>query len=113
MRKTDKKTEAQICQVLTEVCDIALQQVAGFEWLTHRVNYNSFPQSLRVVCVMTDDAARRQLLLSHEDQFLRQLIISKLATIGVRLPKAERQISFDSEEACQRDHAGRWNQRLE
>ncbi|WP_027856360.1 hypothetical protein [Marinobacterium jannaschii] len=112
MKKSDKKTEAQICQALTDVCDIALDQVAGFEWITHQVNYNRFPHSLQIVCVFRDEAARTALLLKHEDLFLRQLIVDKLAGIGVKLPRAERQISFDSEEACQRDHAGRWNHRL-
>jgi len=46
MRKTDKKRDNTLRLALTEVCDIALKDIAGFQWLTHCVNYSNFPQSL-------------------------------------------------------------------
>ena len=51
MRKSDKKLDNQLRLVLTDVCETALKEVEGFQWLTHVVNYSNFPQSLRVVCV--------------------------------------------------------------
>ncbi len=51
MRKTDKKIDNALIKVLTEVCDIAQENYAGFEWITHFANYNNFPGSLSVVCI--------------------------------------------------------------
>ena len=51
MRKTDKKMDNQLRHVLTEVCEVALKDINGFQWLTHVVNYSNFPKSLQVVCV--------------------------------------------------------------
>lgn len=45
MRKTDKKTDNKLREVLTGVCDDALEEFAGFKWLTHLVNYDDFPKS--------------------------------------------------------------------
>ena len=53
MRKTDKKMDNQLRHVLTEVCEVALKDINGFQWLTHVVNYSNFPKSLQVVCVLT------------------------------------------------------------
>ncbi len=51
MRKSDKKIENQIREVLTDVCEDTLKSYEGFLWVTHTVNYSSFPQSLKIICV--------------------------------------------------------------
>ena len=51
MRKTDKKIDKQLRETLTQVCDTALKDYCGFEWLTHTVNYSDFPSSLHITCV--------------------------------------------------------------
>ena len=51
MKKSDKKIDNTVRKALTEVCEAALTEVAGFKWLTHFVNHNDFPDSLSVVCV--------------------------------------------------------------
>ena len=51
MRKTDKKIDNNIRNVLNKVCEQALIEVNGFVWLTHQVNYDKFPASLSVICV--------------------------------------------------------------
>ena len=45
MRKSDKKIENQIRDVLTDVCEDTLKGYDGFLWVTHTVNFSSFPQS--------------------------------------------------------------------
>jgi len=44
--KKMKKTDKQICKALTKACEIAKAEVLGFQWFTHLVNYNQFPESL-------------------------------------------------------------------
>jgi hypothetical protein len=39
-------------------------------------------------------------------------IVEQLSTAGIKLPNIQKQIKFDSEEACNLEHAGKWNRRL-
>ncbi|RUO32451.1 hypothetical protein [Aliidiomarina soli] len=67
MRKTDKKTDREIIQQLTQVCEAAKDTHTGFIWLTHEVNYQRFPQSLQVVLVFNDDVSEAVLLSEFRD----------------------------------------------
>ncbi|KKD00564.1 hypothetical protein [Photobacterium halotolerans] len=111
MRKTDKKTDNQIRIVLTEVCDHALAAYPGFQWLTHLVDYSHFPESLKVVCIFDTNTN-----LSHFYEAgksgLDAFIVTKLATIGIRLSKPSAQIAYDTEENCERENKGKWAHRL-
>lgn len=108
MRKSDKKIDNAIRNVLTEVCDIALEKYDGFVWLTHIVNYNHFPDSLSVVCVYDTN---EQLANTNKDE-LRSLIKEKLASIDIKLKDICENISFDTEENCDKENNGSWNERF-
>ena len=112
MKKTDKKNEKAICAALTEVCGIALDEVAGFQWLTHLVNYSRFPDSLVVVCIFDTNKDLSNALLAKHDDFLRSVIREKLSAVGIAIQDTTQQVSFDSEEACELEHDGKWQQRL-
>ena len=43
MRKSDKKINNNIRNILNQVCEQALIEVKNFVWLTHLVNYDKFP----------------------------------------------------------------------
>lgn len=108
MKKSDKKLDKAIRDALNDACEIALDRDDGFRWLTHEVNYKSFPASLRIVCVYERD----EQLHKAGIEWLRELINSQLQTIDIRLKDASKQISFDTEQACERDHGGNWAKRL-
>ncbi|KPZ68503.1 MULTISPECIES: hypothetical protein [Shewanella] len=110
MKKTDKKIEKQIIQTLTEVCDRLLEQYPGFAWLTHTVNFNAFPTSLKVVCIFENDAQLTDLVLNKEDVYIQNLIIHQLQQQGIKLQT--KQIVFDSETRCEAQHNGNWAKRL-
>ena len=112
MKKTDKKNEKLIVEALTAVCDIAISQVPGFQWLTHRVNYSRFPDSLIVVCIFATNNDLTNVLLAKQDDFLRSLIREKLSTVAIPMKDTARQVSFDTEEACEFEDGGKWRQRL-
>lgn len=112
MTKTDKKNEKAIREALTEVCDIALAEVPGFQWLTHRVNYKRFPGSLAVVCIFATNNELNNALLAKQDDFLRSVIREKLSAVAIPLKDTLRQVIFDSEEACELEDGGKWQQRL-
>ncbi|OOE86144.1 hypothetical protein BZG73_05875 [Salinivibrio siamensis] len=94
MRKTDKKYDKAIREALTEVCELTMEKVEGFEWLTHEVNYQRFPQSLTVRLMFKD----RQTLASFEqsDDYQRALddMQSRLAAAGVTLKNITRHVQL-------------------
>ena len=112
MKKSDKKIEQQIVNALTEVCETSLKQLSGFEWLTHTVNYKSFPNSLRVYCVFDTTNKLTEFRKSEHKAKLTKLIQTSLFSVGVDLNKPLQQIRFDSEEKCSEEHKGNWSKRL-
>jgi len=108
MKKTDKKIDNAIRAVLTEVCDAALERQDGFKWLTHIVNYDNFPQSLRIVCIYD---LNDHLAVADKEQMYK-LIQSALARIDIRIKDIKQHVSFDTEENCDNYHNGKWAERL-
>ena len=112
MKKSDKKTEQQLVQVLTRVCEQAKDEVQGFQWLTHLVNYQHFPESLLVVCIFDTDKSLENALNKTQNQLLVDLIERELKTIHIRFNQTKQHLLFDTEQACHREHQGKWKKRL-
>ncbi|NOR69579.1 MAG: hypothetical protein GQ532_07770 [Methylomarinum sp.] len=112
MKKTDKKIDNQICQALTKVCETAKDEVKGFQWLTHFVNYKQFPSSLSVICIFDTNAELEQAQQQSKDQLIVSLIKSELEQININLKEISRHVSFDTEEACALVNNGQWQERF-
>ena len=112
MKKSDKKIENAIREALTNVCDAALESIDGFVWLTHVVNYSVFPSSLKIVCVFETHESLSNALDAKQEDYFYQRINEALNDVGIKLNQPSRQVSFDTEEACERFHNGKWNERL-
>ena len=112
MRKTDKKIDNQLRRVLTDVCETALKDAYGFQWLTHRANYANFPKSLKVVCVFDTNDNLAGFMSGRSEKELILLIKGKLREMGVELKSINDHIFYDTEENCERDHRGNWANRL-
>ena len=93
---------------LNGVCDIAQDQYQGFEWLTHFVNFDSFPDSLSIVCIYDTNENLSQ---SHTDDLLG-LIKAKLAAVDININKIRKHVRFDTQENCEIEHKGKWNKRF-
>lgn len=98
MKKTDKKIENAIRIALTKVCEVALDEVPGFKWITHFVNYDAFPGSLSIVCVFGTKHELSSALSAHHDDFLRTLIVSELGAANIQYKNRPQFVRFDSEE---------------
>lgn len=109
MRKTDKKIDNAIRDALIAVCDQALVSFEGFQWLTHRVNYDNFPSSLNVICVFSTNEQLAALRQGGYDIVLRQLIKQHLTDINVVMKDINKQVTFDSEQACVATQHGKKN----
>ncbi len=112
MKKTDKNIDKKICQALTKACEIAKDEVPGFQWLTHLVNYNQFPSSLSVICIFDTKAGLEQTYQETKDKLLIYLIKDELEQVNIRLKNISRHVLFDTEEACEAEHSGNWEKRI-
>ena len=112
MKKTDKKIENTLVKSLTEVCDTALKDIAGFEWITHVVNFSHFPKSLVIICVFDTNESMANVISCQKDETLRQLIKEKLGSVNIHLNDINEHVVFDTEEACQAENRGKWQERL-
>lgn len=112
MKKTDKKIEKSLISALTKVCDQALDQVEGFQWLTHWVSFNKFPESLCVICVFDTLEALEQARSTGAIENLYDLISRELKAANITISDIARHVRFDTEEECAAEHDGKWNIRL-
>lgn len=106
--KTEKKIDNNVRLALTSACEQFLEDVQGFQWLTHQANYTNFPASLLITCVF-DTLEGQQ---SADVNAIHKLLQSKLLKIGVKVKALKQQVIFDSEEACKLEHGGDWTERL-
>jgi len=112
MRKSDKKIDNQLRQVLTGVCEIALKDIKGFQWLTHIVNFSNFPQSLKVVCVFDTNENLDSYVQSDNNQKLVSLIETEFISMGIKFKNISNHVSNDTEESCDKQNSGNWASRL-
>jgi len=82
---------------LTNACEAAKVEVQGFQWLTHRVNYNQFPDSLSVICFFDTKANLKQAREHNKDQLMVALIKSELEHINIRFKDIKGHVFFDTE----------------
>ncbi|WBA18959.1 Fis family transcriptional regulator [Salinivibrio kushneri] len=94
MRKTDKKYDKAIREALTDVCELTMEKVEGFEWLTHEVNYQRFPQSVTVRLMFKDRQTLASFERSDDYQVALNDIQSRLAAVGITLKNINRHVEL-------------------
>jgi hypothetical protein len=112
MRKIDRKIDNQLRLVLTDVCEITLKEINGFQWLTHLVNYSNFPNSLKVVCVFDTNENLSCFMSKDSKKELTSLLKVKLHEADVKVKNVTDHILYDTEENCEKEHNGKWADRL-
>lgn len=112
LSKTQKKIDNTICKILTDVCEQALKDYDGFAWITHQADYANFPASLFVTCIFEREEHTSAIVANGVLDSLRKIIHAKLLKAGIKLMQSTKQISVDSEEACNLAHDGNWDERL-
>ncbi|MFQ3197383.1 MAG: hypothetical protein ACI8R9_001532 [Paraglaciecola sp.] len=112
MKKTVKKLDNNVIKALTLACEIAKDKIPGFKWLTHTASYDCFPGSLAVFCVFDTQASLYQAQKDELELYLRRVIQGQLLKVGINLKDARHLVRLDSEEACDAQNQGNWEQRL-
>ncbi|MEW6989724.1 Fis family transcriptional regulator [Colwelliaceae bacterium 6441] len=112
LTKTTQKLDNNICKALTIACEESLHTIEGFCWLTHRANYTNFPASLVVTCVFETQRDIENIKESPLATSFKKNIQKQLLKVGVIIKNMDKNIHFDSEEACEIQHQGQWDERL-
>lgn len=111
-KRDQAHTERRLVATLTEACETAKAEIVGFCWLTHTVDYRAFPSSLRVTWVFDTLTHKQQALASGQGARMVELTAAALVDAGIALSPVSTHVHYDTEEQCQRTHAGNWQQRL-
>ena len=104
--------ERRLIKSLTDACETAKGQIPGFVWLTHAVDYDAFPVSLKVVWVFDTQVSKDFALADGEAGYMVELTTRAFEDAGVKVRKVADHVYFDSEEECQRANGGNWPKRL-
>lgn len=94
MKKTDKHHKNNLRKALTEVCDYALGEFPGFQWISHDANYNRFPDNLLVTCVFDSNDALVNLQNSGHQIALRNQVQESLLKWDVAIKNPLEQVKF-------------------
>ena len=108
MRKTDKKIEKQLCRTLTELCENDLKAFTGFQWLTHLVNYDNFPKSLKIIFVFDTNQQLNDFMANNHQLTFNKLIQQALFAIDINYQNINDHLFYDTEENCTQKHKGKW-----
>ena len=111
-KRARSKMERQLVASLTHACEQAKPLLPGFCWLTHRVDYQRFPESLVVTWVFDTHANLANALRGDARRCIVALTAEALAEAGLDVVDAALHLDFDSEDACRREHGGDWQARL-
>jgi len=106
------RLERELVVCLTEACETAKSEIVGFTWLTHRLAPDNFPASLRITWVFEQEADKDAAVAGAAKARMLELTAQALSEAGVHLDHVAWHVRFDSEQACQRSHAGDWDRRL-
>jgi hypothetical protein len=98
LKKSDKKIENAIRISLTEVCESLKDEVYGFEWLSHKVDFSNVNQSLQVTFMFATNQSLRKAKLQAQTQSMVKLACSALAKHNIHITNAAKQCCFDTEE---------------
>lgn len=96
MRKTDKKLDNQIRKLLTDICEDEMKSIAGFQWLTHVVNYSNFPQSLKVIFMFETKANANEFVASNHHSKLQKLLQSEFTKLNIKVKNITNHLDYDS-----------------
>ena len=104
--------DRELTRALTWACESAKSEIVGFEWLTHCVDYDRFPDSLMVTWVFDNEHNRRAALAGPCSQTMHNLTYAAFEEAGIAVADIRRHVEWDSQERCTSAHGGDWTLRL-
>ena len=104
--------ERELIRTLTLACETAKSEIVGFQWLTHDVDYQRFPASLRVIWVFASQAEQDAAIAKGQERLMQALTAAALQAADIALENPAAHVRLDNEQQCLRVDGGNWQQRL-
>jgi hypothetical protein len=111
-KRDQARQERHLIACLTEACETAKAEIVGFQWLTHDVDYQRFPASLRVIWIFASQAEQDAAIAKGQDRLMQELTATALRAAAIQLETPAAHVHFDNEQQCLRVDGGNWQQRL-
>lgn len=111
-KREQSRIERTLTATLTDACETAKAEIVGFQWLTHDVDYQRFPASLRVIWVFASQAEQDAAIAKGQERLMQQLTAAALQVAEVSLENPAAHVRLDNEQQCLRADGGNWQQRL-
>ncbi|NMY51968.1 hypothetical protein [Pseudomonas sp. WS 5011] len=111
-KREQSRIERTLAATLTDACEAAKAEIVGFEWLTHDVDYQRFPASLRVIWVFASQAEQDAAIAKGQERLMQALTAAALQAADIALENPAVQVRLDNEQQCLRVDGGNWQQRL-
>jgi len=111
-KREQNRIERTLAATLTDACEAAKSEIVGFQWLTHDVDYQRFPASLRVIWVFASQAEQDAAIAKGQERLMQQLTAAALQVAEVSLENPAAHVRLDNEQQCLRADGGNWQQRL-
>ena len=90
--------ERELIRNLTEACETAKSEIVGFQWLTHDVNYERFPESLIVTWVFDGEVNKARALPSADKARVLELTLAAFEKVGISVPRIADHVAFSIEQ---------------
>lgn len=111
-KREQSRIERTLAATLTDACEAGKAEIVGFEWLTHDVDYQRFPASLRVIWVFASQAEQDAAIAKGQDRLMLTLTAAALEAAAIQLETPAAHVHVDNEQQCLRVDGGNWQQRL-
>jgi hypothetical protein len=111
-KREQSRIERTLAATLTDACEAGKAEIVGFQWLTHDVDYQRFPASLRVIWVFASQAEQDAAIAKGQERLMQQLTAAALQAAEVSLDNPAAHVHLDNEQQCLRVDGGNWQQRL-
>ncbi len=92
--------ERELVRTLTLACETAKSEIVGFQWLTHEVDYERFPQSLRVTWMFDSEANKARALASSDKARMLALTLVAFDEVGISVSSIAEHVAFSVEQAA-------------
>jgi hypothetical protein len=112
MKKSSKKLENILRIGLTDICENNLKGINGFQWLTHLVDYDRFPESLNIVLIFDKPHQVSSFYNSAERVVIEKNIGMLMQQHQIKIKSLRQLILYDNERDCAAQHNGDWVKRL-
>jgi len=108
MKKSEKKLENAIVKALNDICEELKDKYIGFSWLTHFVDYDNYPQSLKIVFVFDNNHSLNK---ARNESFFKdifELTESRLKRESITVKRIDKAVFFDTEENGADFESAKW-----